>query len=281
MSWIRLVTVARLATWMAAAPAWAQSAPEESAADVDGSPPLTLTQTPPAVPAPADLDPDDRMSRLVPRVARDLGHFPSLGTAVILGLGGAMGAVAHQNDDYFTRHASAGGTDTVFAVGGALGNGVVQGGAALATFTVGRLTRHPAAAHLGADLMRAQLVTGILTQGIKLAVKRDRPEDAETGHVGTHSVPSGHAATSWASATVLWRHGGWKAGVPASLVAAFVSASRLQENQHYMSDVLFGAALGIASARTVTLGHGAARFTVVPAPVRGGGAVMVSLAGGR
>ena len=76
---------------------------------------------------------------------------------------------------------------------------------------------------------------------------------------------------------MLWRHLGWKVGLPASTLAAYASASRIQQNAHYMSDVLFGAALGIASARTVTIGHGARRVVVAPVPMAGGGALTFTV----
>ena len=66
-------------------------------------------------------------------------------------------------------------------------------------------------------------------------------------------------------------------GVPATLLAGYVSAARLQQNQHYMSDVIFGAALGVATGRTVTMGHGERKVAIVPTVTRGGGALMFAL----
>jgi membrane-associated phospholipid phosphatase len=44
----------------------------------------------------------------------------------------------------------------------------------------------------------------------------------------------------------------------------FVGGSRLQENRHYLSDVLFGAAIGIVSGRTATIGRGGATLSLSP-----------------
>jgi hypothetical protein len=71
----------------------------------------------------------------------------------VVGVGAAMAAVAYKNDEYFTAHASAGGTDQVFAVGGTLSGGYVHAGIAVGTYALGRLTKHPAVAHVGADLI--------------------------------------------------------------------------------------------------------------------------------
>jgi len=56
-----------------------------------------------------------------------------------------------------------------------------------------------------------------------------------------------------------------------------VAGSRLQENKHFPSDVLFGAALGIVGGRSVTLGGGRARVSLVPlaGPGRGFGVAVV------
>ena len=54
------------------------------------------------------------------------------------------------------------------------------------------------------------------------------------------------------------------------VIAGYVSASRITDNRHFMSDVLFGAALGMASGWTVVGRHGADDFTLVPTPIRGG-----------
>jgi len=58
-------------------------------------------------------------------------------------------------------------------------------------------------------------------------------------------------------------------------VAAYVSTSRLHDNVHYASDVVFGAAVGTISGRTVTQ-HGRNDWTLVPVPTRGGAALMLS-----
>ncbi len=79
---------------------------------------------------------------------------------------------------------------------------------------------------------------------------------------------------------MLQRHFGWKAGVPAYVVATYVAGSRLQENRHYLSDVIFGATIGILAGRTVTVGRGSSRFHVVPLATTGGvGVALVRVAG--
>jgi membrane-associated phospholipid phosphatase len=63
--------------------------------------------------------------------------------------------------------------------------------------------------------------------------------------------------------------------VPTYSVASYVAISRLHENRHYLSDVVFGAALGIASGRTVTR-HGRNSWVMLPASVPGGIEIVVA-----
>jgi membrane-associated phospholipid phosphatase len=75
---------------------------------------------------------------------------------------------------------------------------------------------------------------------------------------------------------VLQEHLGWKVGLPAFAAAAYTAASRVAVNQHWASDVVFGAAVGLASGRTVTIRLREARLSVSPLAVSGGGGVLVT-----
>jgi hypothetical protein len=86
------------------------------------------------------------------------------------------------------------------------------------------------------------------------------------------------AAGMFASATVLQRNFGWKAGLTAYGVAAYV-ASRMQANSHHLSDVAFCASIRIMAGRTVTVGRGASKFAVAPVAAPGGAGVSFSLFG--
>jgi hypothetical protein len=192
-------------------------------------------------------------------LARDVRRLASLETAVVLGGAGAVSFGVRNHDRTITAHAASSATlDRVFESGEVFGDGAVQAGAAFATYAVGRIVSSPKAATVGADLLRGQILNAVLTQGLKLSVRRVRPDG------GKYSFPSGHSSSSFAFATVLGRHFGWKVGVPAYTLAATVAASRLQENRHFLTDVAFGAALGLVTGRTVTIGRRPARFVVSP-----------------
>jgi membrane-associated phospholipid phosphatase len=236
---------------------------------------------PAPAPAPASAEPGERdpFIRLIPNLVTDLGHIVSTrDNAVTWGIGGASTLVLYPfDDDVFDGHVPK--DRGVMHAATVFGGGYVQAGGAVVTYVVGRLAHHRATTHIGADLVRAQALSGLLTHGVKRIVRRDRPQASDSSS-STFSFPSAHASATWTSATVLWRHLGWKVGVPAAAVATLVSVSRVEQRQHFMSDVAFGAAIGIASGRTVTVGHGGGRrVTIGPTPVPRGVAVMATLAG--
>jgi membrane-associated phospholipid phosphatase len=207
-------------------------------------------------------------SHLFKETITDLRRVPSADTFAWLGTGAVAALVAHTADQGVTRNFSkAQHLDEVFEPGGMIGGVPFQMGGAFATYTVGRLTKSPRVTIVGADLFRAQAVAQAMTFAVKLSVRRMRPDGT------TLSFPSGHTATTFASATVLQRHFGWKFGVPAFGIATYVAASRVQAKRHFLSDVAFGAALGIVAGRTITVGRGPARFAVAPMAAPGGGGI--------
>ena len=80
---------------------------------------------------------------------------------------------------------------------------------------------------------------------------------------------------TFAAATVIERHLGWKRSVLGYTIASYVAASRLHDNRHYLSDVVFGAAVGSIAGRTVTE-HGREMWTFTPAAVPGGVAIVAT-----
>jgi membrane-associated phospholipid phosphatase len=216
---------------------------------------------------------------LVFQTGSDFNAFPRRrSTWVILAMGGAAAALAYPVDDHVNaRLAGSGGVERLFAPGKYVGNAYVQIGAATSLYAIGRyLLPHVdgdpktnKVSHLGFDLIRTLIVSQSLTQGIKRVGRRDRP----TGECC--AFPSGHASATFAVASVLERHLGYRGAWPTFVVAAYVATSRLYDNRHFLSDVLFGGALGVASGWAVVGRHGRSSYALMPLPVRGG--AMVSL----
>jgi membrane-associated phospholipid phosphatase len=224
------------------------------------------------LPAPAAAQTMPGVRDLFTQAADDVRRIVSTDSAVILSIGGIAAAVGHAGDRGMSGGMSGSGAlKGLFSVGETVGGARMQAAGALATYTIGRVTSNRTVARIGADLIRAQIVTQTMTSVVKTTVGRTRPDGTQ------YSFPSGHSAVTFASATVLQRHLGWRAGIPAYAVAGYVAASRIQVRRHFLSDVTFGAALGIAAGRTVTIGRGAHRFALAPAAVAGGGGVTLTL----
>jgi membrane-associated phospholipid phosphatase len=198
-------------------------------------------------------------------IGRDLTGFLSTDTAKVVGLFAVAGLAASPLDHGTVTEARQRMSKGVASIGTWGGNLYLQAGAGLATYVVGRTISSPKLAALGGDLVRAQLLSQTIVQGVKFAVGRERPDSSNQ-----QSFPSGHSASAFATATVLQRHLGWKVGVPAYAFAGFVATSRMASSKHYLSDVLLGAGVGIAAGRTVTVHMGRHEFAVAAAPTRGG-----------
>ena len=215
---------------------------------------------------------------LIRDTGSDFASFPRRrSTWVILGIGAGAAALVHPWDDEINDELQEANTlKNIMKPGKYLGYAWVQGGAALGMYFIGRYAMEPEqgthtnrVAHLGFDLLRANIVSQAFTYGIKIAVRRDRP----TGECC--AFPSGHASLTFASAAVLERHFGYRGSWPMFAIAGYVATSRLTDNRHFASDVLFGSALGMATGWTVVGRHGRESFALYPVPVKGG----VALAG--
>lgn len=236
----------------------------------------------PALQQPAQTPPPPAhtgLAALMHETGADFRAFPRRrSTWVILGIGGAAAALAHPADDEVNaRLVGSRAIGRVFAPGKYVGSAAAQMGVGVGLYLVGRYVLAPAEdepktnkwSHLGFDLVRANIVAQLLTQGIKVTVRRDRP----TGECC--AFPSGHTSTTFAVASVLERHLGYRAAWPTLVIASYVGASRMHDNRHFLSDVLFGAALGTATGWTVVGRHGRSEYALVPAPINGGVAVTI------
>jgi len=205
--------------------------------------------------------------------AADFTKLASRDSAKWLTIGTAAALVARAEDSRVGTILATPRLHETFEFGQLVGSAPFQMGGALTVFTIGRMAGSQRAVQVGSDLFRAQTVAQLTTYAMKYSIRRTRPD-------GTRfSFPSGHTSVSFASATVLQRNFGWKVGIPAYGVAAYVAGSRLQTRRHHLSDVAFGAALGILAGRTVTVGRGAARLAVAPGAAPGGAGVTFTLVG--
>jgi membrane-associated phospholipid phosphatase len=186
------------------------------------------------------------LAELPRHLLADAKKIGSRDPLLTLAVGGAAAAAVHPRDQQTVVSLSGNHPlEEALDAGNVAGNGFVQAGGAIAIFAAGRTLGHPALAAVGGDLVEAQIVAGALTQGIKFAAERRRPDG------GRYSFPSGHASASFATAGVIEERFGWRYGAAAYAGASYIAASRVADRRHYLSDVIFGAAIGTAAAHTL------------------------------
>jgi membrane-associated phospholipid phosphatase len=119
-----------------------------------------------------------------------------------------------------------------------LPNALYTGGMALTYWIGGQKS-----AWLRAGIMlRASAYAILTTQILKYTIQQERPNKAD--HL---SFPSGHSTSAFAFAGVVTaEHGIWPFGAGAIALATLTAYSRINDNEHYLHDVVAGATIGAA-----------------------------------
>jgi hypothetical protein len=204
---------------------------------------------------------DSAFRQFVRDVASDYKGYFSTGVAWRLGIGGAAAGVIHVWDSSVADEAAEPlpePTD-LLAGGDYYGGPSGQWPLAIGWWTIGHLAHSEKGAEAGRDLLRAQISAASWTYLIKFATHRERPNG------DPRAFPSGHTSATFATAAVLQQHYGWKLGLPFYALGVYAGASRITAEKHWASDVVFGAAVGMASGYTVTRRFHGRRVTVEPA----------------
>lgn len=259
----------------------------------DKSPPLSASQ-----PASADADRDARdrhwnrrrpLPRFLDTLERDLKELPGdlwhdtknvYGrpiNLVILGAsyGGALALQEAGPDDTVERHFD---NSNVFKrdwrdVFATAGNPAVHFALAGVWYLAGQQTQNDDTYQVGRTLFSALAINGLTVMAGQLATS----DDAPNGQWGT--FPSGHTSSSFCFASVMHEAYGPVAGIPLYGLAALVGVERLDSQEHYFSDVVFGAIMGTLIGHSVASGHDPEvfGFKVVPYadPYEGGAGIAL------
>ena len=132
-------------------------------------------------------------------------------------------------------------------VGGDIGFGYFNGAYVLGQFMFGGRNGNKRAEHM----MESSFYAFATTHAIKYSIHETRP-----GYPNEHeSFPSGHASFSFAFASVVTAQHGWFWGALAHMSAIFISFSRINDNWHYLHDVVFGMTLGLSYGWGVYYNH--------------------------
>lgn len=147
---------------------------------------------------------------------------------------------------------------TASDIGNAMGSGLVYP-VLLALAVGGKAVRSDGLYGVSSRALKSSLVGGAGGMVLKVLIGRerpskspDRPFDFHPISFEDHSFPSGHTTVAFALATSFSREieGQLDDAVFFSL-ATLTAYARMHDDRHWLSDVVFGAGLGILSARFV------------------------------
>ncbi|MDZ4862691.1 MAG: phosphatase PAP2 family protein [Gemmatimonadota bacterium] len=177
----------------------------------------------------------------------------------------ALGAisVASLLDESFRDHLQAhrtAGKDDVARVFRRMGQPEVYAVMGLGTIATGLFAGDPRITRSGERITAGLLLAGVTSSALKLAVGRGRPGGGAGAYdfhpfSGDDAWPSGHTTMAFAlAAGVSDELHSTPATIALYSAATMTAWSRLNDDRHWLSDVLTGAAVGVTSAKLMN-GH--------------------------
>lgn len=193
-----------------------------------------------------------------------------------LGLGAValLSVVDEPLRDALQDHRTAGGDDLARAFKH-FGEPVAYLPVALGTVAVGLVAGKPAVTRAGGRIAGSLLVAGFATNLIKPVVGRRRPNGGQGAYdfapfSGQDSWPSGHTTMAFAlAASVSDEVHSLPVTVALYGAATMTAWSRMNDDRHWLTDVVTGAAIGVVSAKVINgrlrvFGIGGPRFLLAP-----------------
>ncbi len=181
-------------------------------------------------------------------------------------------------------------TDAFFDVFEKFGNSSITIPAMIGFYMYGRFGENEKVERTALLASESFLVTSLFTGVLKIGMGRVRPAvggiraNSFRGPLAEgagHSFPSGHTSTAFAIATVIANeYENVPLLTPISYgIASLTALSRLNDEKHWASDIVFGAALGYFTAKTILKLHSNKKgrhFTIYPRVDRRGGGLILS-----
>lgn len=164
----------------------------------------------------------------------------------------------HAADDRLLRDVQRLGHDSFFhnvtPLGGGRGEQIT-----FVLIGAGWLSRDQRMLNTGVDALESSVFASFVAKVGKKIAGRERPD-----HSDNQSFPSGHATNAFAIATAIATDYRDKPVVPviAYALATSVALARVHDNVHFPSDVVAGALIGHAIAKSITARH--AHLTIIP-----------------
>jgi len=191
-------------------------------------------------------------------------------------LGGVFGVdrIVRNNVDDRVRHKLVAEKSTWTAcgdLGEVLGHPGLHFGLAGAWYLASVATQDEKGHDLSKVLIEALAINDLSTGLLQVSVNQRDPR-------GDHYAwPSGHTSSSFCVASVLHEYYGWPVGIPAYLMSAGIAATRVGDRRHNVSDLIFGAGLGIVIGHSVVRGElpQIAGFSMLPYADEDGAGIML------
>lgn len=212
-------------------------------------------------------------------------HFDEehwIGTVLVLGAVAATLPLDNSARSLAARNQSRTGGDLA-GIGRAYGNAFVAAGISGAVYAGGLLLEKDRVRETGLMMFETLAFAGLTTTVIKSLAGRSRPYLEEgpyrfhgpTFSLDRTSMPSGHSTVAFSISSVLAArfHSTW-AGIGLYSLAALTAASRVYDDEHWLSDTFFGAAVGTAFGIGVAALHekeeegSSLRLTPLPSGLR-------------
>lgn len=96
------------------------------------------------------------------------------------------------------------------------------------------------------EMALATAYSGGVTSILKNTFREARPNSPNGAD--KHSMPSGHATTVFTFAGIVGAEHPWYIAVPAYTIAAITGYARINDNKHYLHDVIAGGTIGLSYA---------------------------------
>jgi membrane-associated phospholipid phosphatase len=159
-----------------------------------------------------------------------------------------------------------------------LGNPAHHAAAAFVMYGIGVAGDDPKFYDFSKSMLYALALNDLATGGMKLAINQKSPNGKAFG------FPSGHTSSTICFASVIHQYYGPWAAAPFYGISVYVGWGRLWDREHRLSDVIYGAVLGLVVGHVVA-GRSHARFLnmniepMIEPDARGGTITGIRLAG--
>lgn len=147
------------------------------------------------------------------------------------------------------------------------GNGMYLTPGLGAAYVTGALADSPRARRVGLYGFEGFILSGAITNALKSMGRRHRPYTGDpydtwdgpglSGSADNRSFPSGHSTSAFAVMTVVateYADTGWVPPVAYGLASA-TAVSRVYQNKHWASDIVFGSAIGYFTSKAIVGYH--------------------------